>query len=752
MPIKQAYYTSSARGVVPGFKGFQFQAMTPGISEKTRRWLETLCRYQLPAVVNERLRASITAGSGWQDVVASSPVVFQYRKSPDGEGVVARIAYIGRDYSGRFGNIFAHFLLADSSELPSLRPVELWGSTLWQSAESEETELPELERRDIDARRTHLADSVEHLLASRERPRLERYLSAVVAAVVDPEHNKRILFLGASEEVIPWIAMADSILPPSLSENLTFTTYVVDPAGASDCAIGALPGDIDRSLSQSPSLRLFHLLDPALQRAGDLSEPRPYVTEVLDLLLFGGRSRFEQFSEWVDPILRDPGIGARGGAWLDELLNLFLWLQGDPADLQRLKRVLDFAVEKLVAVDSPLIHVIWDHLGRLPDAHLAVRIESASRLAQAAAARPALASQAITFWWELIGQSVDRLNEAGRQCLTRTLDACGRPLRFLGPELVGRMQKLATRHLMSESNRMAALGLLQYLGDRGLLESRNTPEIKEFFARWLDSDPESFAAVLHLYGSESLQLVPEGQLISGVLDEALAASAPGAVRLMQEWAGRPDLEHALQILALRSRRSWIYLHLRLPQAAQEDFVGLFRATDRDLQAMRLTPEVAGTVLAGMAQARWGAGPMTREEAQVLRKSFDKRFLEACGVAEMVEKARKKAKPAPDPEFASAEEGAGLAPSARAQQADAPGSSKTQSRPAGRPPAAGPMAANEFGTLSPGASVPIPTKGVRLAGPAFDVQGRRRGPLRRLLADLRRMLAAPARLWKRGKRR
>ena len=137
MAFQQLYYTSCEHGL-GGYGGYQFNAVTPGVSPVVMREVEERTVYEPPRW--------LLANPGPEEPEAY-PVAFCYGMSEaTGAAITAQVVFAGTDYSGRPGNYFAHALVTDTPDrdFGSLLPVELWGAGLWQDRPTGRTELPEL--------------------------------------------------------------------------------------------------------------------------------------------------------------------------------------------------------------------------------------------------------------------------------------------------------------------------------------------------------------------------------------------------------------------------------------------------------------------------------------------------------------------------------------------------------------------------------------------------------------------------------
>lgn len=226
MSLRQIYYTSCRSGL-RGSPGFQIHAATPGIAAAVLQQVERLCVYVPPVSAPSR------PGPG---ELEQFPLSLIYQRLQDGTMVLAQARYIGADYSGRFGNYFAHSLVSSTTEpeLAELLPIQLWRSALWCAREVETTELPEAGA--IGPHAALALPQVFRFLA--DSGRLE-HLAAFVTAVEQALRTKRrIVIVDTSDAVALLIAAACFVLPRHLVLRLTFNTYVKSPYQTDALVVG----------------------------------------------------------------------------------------------------------------------------------------------------------------------------------------------------------------------------------------------------------------------------------------------------------------------------------------------------------------------------------------------------------------------------------------------------------------------------------------------------------------------------------
>ncbi|MGE7384501.1 GTPase-associated protein 1-related protein [Streptomyces sp. NPDC004126] len=229
--FQQLYYTSCEHGL-SGFSGFQFNAVSAGVTAETRLAVEALAGYEPPRSLVE---------SDTPESLERCPVNLCYRPHDRaGLGATALcVRYVGRDSARRFGNYFAHALHSD--DFPEagggLLPIELWNSPVWTRTVSPNTEIPTLSRPapgPLDVRAVG-----EFLRGHPHAARLPELLAAAFAALT--EHGSVVVVDHSTERIAHWFAAVCYLLPPPLSRGLSFATYVLRPARSRLHLIGTVP-------------------------------------------------------------------------------------------------------------------------------------------------------------------------------------------------------------------------------------------------------------------------------------------------------------------------------------------------------------------------------------------------------------------------------------------------------------------------------------------------------------------------------
>ncbi|MFB4314462.1 hypothetical protein [Actinomadura sp. 21ATH] len=225
----QLHYTSARRGPT-GRAGFQFVAETPGLPEGARAGVTPYLSYRPPP------DAPLSPDDG---ELGRFPVALLYDRVAE-RPLLLRCRYLGQDYSGRYGNFFAHAVVAEEEELEGLRPAELWHSPLWSDGPARVGELPVLD--DLAPGDGSDPESLAHWLHAQDGAftLLGRLMDAV-AGVLAKGHGRVVLVAGDVEPIARWIAVVSYSLPVAAAARMSFVTYSADPDAAAQRLVGTTP-------------------------------------------------------------------------------------------------------------------------------------------------------------------------------------------------------------------------------------------------------------------------------------------------------------------------------------------------------------------------------------------------------------------------------------------------------------------------------------------------------------------------------
>ncbi len=215
-------YTSAASGPT-GRSGFQFVATTPGIPPGVTGLVTPYMAYRPPPDA---------PSAPTEEELDGFPAAFSYGREGD-HAVLARCRYAGRDYSGRYGNFLGHAVVADGHEMEGLRPIELWGSPVWDGPAGQAPDLVPGDAFDPES-------LVDWLARENAHDRLAVLLDAVTTALADG-HGRVLLVAADTGLIARWIAIVSYSLPSELAARMSFTTYSADPDAAAQLIVGTVP-------------------------------------------------------------------------------------------------------------------------------------------------------------------------------------------------------------------------------------------------------------------------------------------------------------------------------------------------------------------------------------------------------------------------------------------------------------------------------------------------------------------------------
>ncbi|GAB2842032.1 GTPase-associated protein 1-related protein [Lentzea nigeriaca] len=243
MGFSQLYYTSCERGL-SGHPGYQFNAATPGVRPDVMAEVASMTAYKPPPTLAYDVDPA---------VLAAAPVNLCYR--PGSTTVLAQVAFVGTDYSRRFGNYFAHALVTENpADFGQALPIELWGSALWTRSEADDVALPVLGGLVPGTLDRH--EAMEFVAGHPGARHLPALLTAIDLAVRKQE-RKVVLVEKDADAVARWIAAASYLLPPETARQMSFSTYEHEPRQSRMNVVGTLAeSDVDRN-----GFETYHLFD-----------------------------------------------------------------------------------------------------------------------------------------------------------------------------------------------------------------------------------------------------------------------------------------------------------------------------------------------------------------------------------------------------------------------------------------------------------------------------------------------------------
>nr|AGS49281.1 hypothetical protein [uncultured bacterium esnapd2] len=216
--FQSLYYTDCLPGQgLRGGAGFQFQAVSPGVSHETMTLVQRSALYEPPvAWMREQRPVS--------EYPASLTHVF------DGSYVTARGIYLGTEANGtREGNQFTHAIATSQVDSYGMvRPAQLWDAAWWSEKPAASTECPAVDAEPEPG--PWGVDRVREWVLG--QPDAEEWLIAIRSAFerLSTKGKRRILFVSAdAAAVLGWIAAGTLLLPQEQAIRVGFRVFAMNP-------------------------------------------------------------------------------------------------------------------------------------------------------------------------------------------------------------------------------------------------------------------------------------------------------------------------------------------------------------------------------------------------------------------------------------------------------------------------------------------------------------------------------------------
>lgn len=224
LKIQQLLYTSCKKGLSSG-AGFQTYSMSKGITEEERKEIETYCVYIPP----DNLPTQPTE----EEIEKLFPLSFSYFILKSGKYCISQGKYIGRDYSGRYGNYICHVLIFD--KFCDFYPIELYKSISFRDSLTLEEQnapcveyLPELDH--IHLGNVIHFDSISKFFKENGIGKKSKNFRELMQSIIDFNNSgKKIVFCDSAHSIPYLIGAVEMSLPKKLSMQFTFTTYTYNP-------------------------------------------------------------------------------------------------------------------------------------------------------------------------------------------------------------------------------------------------------------------------------------------------------------------------------------------------------------------------------------------------------------------------------------------------------------------------------------------------------------------------------------------
>lgn len=220
MTALQYVYTSWKNGTLPE-KGYMIYSKSVGITDEECVAIKDAMQYIAP----KELPFAPTP----EEITDVFPYSFAYFFLPTGRACVAQSTYIGKDYSGRYGNYVIHALVLEKEAL-ECDPTELFGEMSIKTAMTEEElnatpPVPPLPPLDLSEYGSVINDDqLNEFVFDKEES-----LAKLISLYIESKTRGVPFYLNDTREnLVLWAAALRRVLPPRFSEDLTFNTYVFD--------------------------------------------------------------------------------------------------------------------------------------------------------------------------------------------------------------------------------------------------------------------------------------------------------------------------------------------------------------------------------------------------------------------------------------------------------------------------------------------------------------------------------------------
>lgn len=220
MEALQYIYTSWKNGDSTE-KGYMIYSRSEGISETECNAIKDAMQYLAPK--------ELTLTPTPQEIADIFPYAFAYFILPTGRGCVAQSTYLGKDYSGRYGNYIIHALIFDINDLPC-RPAEFFAEPYIKTAMTDEelnapSPVPPLPPLHISEYASVINDEQLNEFLFEKEDEFAQLISMILAS---QDAGIPFYLNDSRENLVLWSAAMQRILPPRLAKKFMFNTYIGD--------------------------------------------------------------------------------------------------------------------------------------------------------------------------------------------------------------------------------------------------------------------------------------------------------------------------------------------------------------------------------------------------------------------------------------------------------------------------------------------------------------------------------------------
>lgn len=340
MGALQTTFTSCRMGE-SGSAGFQFRSATPGVTGEERREIEALSGYSAPQRPRELGDPTI------EEIEGSYPRMLRYQRLKSGRRALSLSCYVGQDYTGRWGNFFAHTLVLDVP--PQHWPIDYYDWEGWSTRLTPEedtpqkpSQLPPVDLTAVPASTSFTFEALRDFV--RERPERATLLESMVRLVTSGLGTRRMVIRADFLDGLYWIACVQKLLPVSMMDAVTFSTWQYEERGCADVNLTLESGRF--TFDEVNRERRFWMFDFTQGTHSRLPPAQDdYASRAIAWLLREPDARIEAFHRFArDFDLKEPSVELLSAARLFEASHGY----GPQPTGAELSGILEFVSRRVV--------------------------------------------------------------------------------------------------------------------------------------------------------------------------------------------------------------------------------------------------------------------------------------------------------------------------------------------------------------------------------------------------------------------
>ena len=200
-------------------KGYMIYSHSLGISATECAAIKDAMQYMPPKELNP--------APSQAEIESLFPYSFAYFTLPTGRKCVAQSTYLGKDYSGRFGNYIIFAMVFDTQDL-ECRPSELFGESYIKNVMTDDelnasSPVPPLPILNITSYGSIINDEqLSEFLFDKE----DEFAQLISLALAAKDKGIPFFLNDTREHLVLWVAAIQRILPHKISLDFTFNTYM----------------------------------------------------------------------------------------------------------------------------------------------------------------------------------------------------------------------------------------------------------------------------------------------------------------------------------------------------------------------------------------------------------------------------------------------------------------------------------------------------------------------------------------------